>query len=223
MVTVTIHQPEFLPWLGFFSKMAMSDIMVLFDCAQYNKQSFQNRNRILHNHQVRWITVPVMAHKHTTPIKEIRVDNRQGWQRKVSHIFRETLSEEVNDVVQPIWGRPWSFLADLNIYCLESLREYLGLNTTIVMASSIIKDLNAFSQLNTSEKNAELVALVGGDRYLSGPHGASYLHPSDFTCKGIRLDTVAWRITSDVQLSVVSILSNQGKEKTRNAIFTFAS
>ena len=56
---VTIHQPEHLPWLGFFNKADQADLLVLLDVVQYRKDYFQNRNRILNQHGPIWLTVPV--------------------------------------------------------------------------------------------------------------------------------------------------------------------
>jgi hypothetical protein len=44
---VAIHQPEHLPWLGFFNKIDQADLFVLLDVVQFRKNYFQNRNRIL--------------------------------------------------------------------------------------------------------------------------------------------------------------------------------
>lgn len=48
-MVVAIHQPEHLPWLGFFNKMANADEFVILDNVQYRKRYFQNRNKILVN------------------------------------------------------------------------------------------------------------------------------------------------------------------------------
>ena len=61
---VGIHQPEHLPWLGFFHKMSMSDCFVLLDNVAYSKNDFQNRNRIRTSGTVAgwcWLTVPVLT------------------------------------------------------------------------------------------------------------------------------------------------------------------
>src|SRR5207249_11577269 len=58
-VVVTIHQPERLPWLGFFDKIRQADVFVMLDHVQYRKRYFQNRNRIRAEHGAIWLTVPV--------------------------------------------------------------------------------------------------------------------------------------------------------------------
>ena len=71
---VAIHQPEHLPWLGFFNKMSMADIYVIFDDVQFEKNNFQNRNRIMGTNGPQWLGIPVNLSGHATDkINEI------GW------------------------------------------------------------------------------------------------------------------------------------------------
>ena len=57
---VTIHQPETIPWTGFFHKMMCANLYVYLDHVQYRKNYFQNRNKIVKNQgKVGWATIPV--------------------------------------------------------------------------------------------------------------------------------------------------------------------
>ena len=56
---VTIHQPQYLPWLGYFDKINRADIIVLLDNVQYKKNEWQNRNHIKTANGWQWVTVPV--------------------------------------------------------------------------------------------------------------------------------------------------------------------
>ena len=70
---IGIHQPNYLPYLGFFDKMMKSDIFVIYDDAQFEKGEFQHRNRIRIYHGWKWLTVPV--EKKHIPINEIMIKN----------------------------------------------------------------------------------------------------------------------------------------------------
>ena len=59
---VAIHQPHYLPWLGYLAKWAAADLFVFLDTVQYEKSGYQNRNRIKTRDGPRWLTVPVHAH-----------------------------------------------------------------------------------------------------------------------------------------------------------------
>jgi hypothetical protein len=57
---VAIHQPQYLPWLGYFDKMLAADLFCYLDCVQFKKNEWQNRNRIKTAQGWQWLTVPVM-------------------------------------------------------------------------------------------------------------------------------------------------------------------
>ena len=75
---VAIHQPQYLPWLGYLAKWAAADVFVFLDTVQYEKNGWQNRNRIKTPTGPRWLTVPVHA-RLGTPIDEVTVDTAQPW------------------------------------------------------------------------------------------------------------------------------------------------
>ena len=56
---VAIHQPEYLPWLGYFEKMLRADVFVLLDNVQFSEGDFHNRTRIKGTAGVQWLSVPV--------------------------------------------------------------------------------------------------------------------------------------------------------------------
>ncbi|MCK7503766.1 MAG: WbqC family protein [Desulfobacterales bacterium] len=56
---VAIHQPQYLPWLGYFDKMLKADVFCYLDTVQYKKNEWQNRNRIKTAQGWQWLTVPV--------------------------------------------------------------------------------------------------------------------------------------------------------------------
>ena len=70
---VAIHQPHYLPWLGYFAKWAAADRFIFLDTVQYEKNGWQNRNRVKTPDGPRWLTVPVHA-RLGTPIREVTID-----------------------------------------------------------------------------------------------------------------------------------------------------
>ena len=70
---IAIHQPNYLPYLGFFDKMKRSDIFVIHDDCQFIRNSWTHRNKIRVYNGWKWLTVPVK--KEEIPIKEIRIIN----------------------------------------------------------------------------------------------------------------------------------------------------
>jgi hypothetical protein len=89
-VKVAIHQPHYLPWLGYLAKWAAADLLVFLDTVQYEKNGWQNRNRIRTAGGAHWLTVPVHAHL-GTPITDVAVDTTQPWRarhlRAIEHAY----------------------------------------------------------------------------------------------------------------------------------------
>ena len=83
---VAIHQPNFLPWLGYFDKLARADVFVLLDDAQFPKKggTWVNRARLLVSGRPDWVTVPVDRSYHgTRTIIEMQIDDARPWRRKL--------------------------------------------------------------------------------------------------------------------------------------------
>src|SRR5450631_1867991 len=80
---VAIHQPAYLPWLGYFDRIAASDLFIFLDTVQFERNSFTNRNRIKTASGPIWLTVPVRLRGHMEKIlNEIEIDNTKGWKKK---------------------------------------------------------------------------------------------------------------------------------------------
>ena len=72
---VAIHQPNFLPWLGFFAKLARADVFVLLDDAQFQKKrgTGSNRVKLLVAGRAAWVTVPIVGYHGVRAIPEMRI------------------------------------------------------------------------------------------------------------------------------------------------------
>ena len=83
---VSIHQPAYLPWLGYFDKIARADLFIWLDNVQFQKNSFQNRNKILTKDGPVWLTVPMRTSGvlYETPLKDVEIDNSKNW--RVKHL-----------------------------------------------------------------------------------------------------------------------------------------
>src|SRR3989338_2000310 len=79
---IAIHQPEHLPYFGFFNKMSKVDAFVILEDLQFLKNTFQNRNRIKTRQGEHWLTTPIRLTSHTQKINEIIVDHRTDWAKK---------------------------------------------------------------------------------------------------------------------------------------------
>src|SRR5258706_15245994 len=72
---VAIHQPHFLPWLGYLDRMKQADLFIILDHVQFERRNYQNRTQIRIDDEARWLTVPVVQLSQKERIVEKRVDN----------------------------------------------------------------------------------------------------------------------------------------------------
>lgn len=186
---VTIHQPEHLPWLGFFHKMALCDVYVLLDSVQFTKNNYQNRNRLIDEKGVvYWSTVPVRMVGHTDrSIAEMEVDNTQPWQRKywgrISGSYRRhPYFAQFAPELESIFMAEYRALVDINLALIEFFRRQLKIAVPMVRSSTL--DV----QGSRSELLLSVCKNLGADTYLSGPSGRQYLDKSLFAHSGVAID-----------------------------------
>lgn len=190
MKTVAIHQPNFFPWLGYFNKIAKSDVFILLDNVQFPKTggTYMNRVKILVNAEGRWVTMPVVRAFHgVLPVKEIMIDNSFPWRDKLlrtlqSSYGRSPFFEETFGFLNKITGNPTESLLDFNRSTIFETATLLGLDTSkIIVESTLGVD---------GRKNDLLVALVkkvNGTTYLHGTGGLAYQDRDLFNKNSIEL------------------------------------
>jgi hypothetical protein len=193
-VIVTIHQPEHLPWLGFFNKVDRANVLVLLDVVQYRKGYFQNRNRILGPDGPQWLSVPVVRAGYTQGTlrdlqinNAVRVHNRVDWRRRhwktIEHAYRRhpyfALAESL---LAELYRREWDLLVDLNVTIIRGFLDVLNVDTRVVWAS----DLHVEGR--SSQLLASICRAIGARTYLSGPTGRAYLDEAPFRAMGIGVD-----------------------------------
>ncbi|MDP6781850.1 MAG: WbqC family protein [Alphaproteobacteria bacterium] len=185
---VSINQPAYLPWLGYFHRIAASDQHIVFDHVQFEKNSFINRNKVRTAQGWAWLTVPVETRGHfgDLAIRELPVDNRGKWRKK----HRKTLLQayahapylaQHRDFIDQVYDRGWDGLNDLlrftAAYFLDALAIETPLSFSHDMASQGAKD----------ELVLDLCRKAGASVYLSGALGRGYLREEIFRDAGIEV------------------------------------
>lgn len=187
---IAIHQPNYLPYLGFFDKMRQADIFVIYDDAQFNKEDFQHRNKIRIFHGWKWLTIPV--EKMRIPINDIRIKNEinnKGLLWSDRHFkdimdnykdtpYYQTYEKELKDIFKQRYKR----LIDLNMQLIHFIKCAFNLDTEIIYSSEL-----GFKSTST-ERLVNIIEALEGDIYLSGPIGQKYLDPLLFEKKGIKVE-----------------------------------
>jgi len=217
-----VHQPQYLPWIGYFDKMDAADVFVLLDGVQYKKNEWQNRNRIGGKSGAQWLTVPV-HYKFGQLIREIEIDNKTNWRNKHAQAIKTCYSRapfyaEHEGAIGAILSREWTKLSELNCLFIRELAGILGIETRLAMAGDVP------AKGRKTERLVEICRGLGADVYLSGQGARDYLEPALFERAGIELRFqnfacpaysqiyTAQGAPFDPNLSVVDLVMNCGPE-----------
>jgi hypothetical protein len=169
-VIVAIHQPNFLPWLGYFYKMAKCDVFVLLDDVQYTKNGYINRNKIKTPKGEQWLTVPV-SFRFGEPISAVSINQSADWRsthlKTLEGNYRKALCfDQVFCQLKDIYySQDWLSLSAFNIELIHLVASWFRIETRVVKASDLFVDGVSTTRL------VNIIKAVGGDGYLSG-HGA---------------------------------------------------
>ena len=170
---VVAHQPNFLPWLGYFYKMTYADVFVILDEVQYSKGSFTNRVTIKQNDKPSWLTVPVTLPSSKVPISAVEM-HPSAFVRKHLKTIEQVYGKcphftEVFDIIRPHYERVGTSLAAFNRGLIASVVDYLESPCRFVLQS----ELGIGGRNN--EMLAEIVRAVGGTLYVSGRGARKYM------------------------------------------------
>ena len=171
--TVSIHQPNYIPWAGYFHKLAACDVFVLLDAVQYPRgRSFAARNRIKTPNGVAYLTVPVSVPKgqegKATYLEVELADPR--WKEKHLRTVEGSYRRAPHfDEVYALYARelePERPFAELTIALIDAVAGYLGIETRRVRLSEL---LGSFGQ--KTDLIVDVCRALDASTYLSGTGG----------------------------------------------------
>ena len=185
-MVVAAHQPQYLPWLGYFHKIDRADIFVLLDNVQYKKNEWQNRNRIKTAQGWQWLTVPVL-YKYPQLINEVMINNRVNWQHKqrqatLSNYRRAPYYERLEGFLEDIFSSSWQLISHLNVAVVKRLTAILGIDTPLYIAS----ELGEFPE-DPDERLIAITKHFRADTYLAGAGGRGYMDLDKYSQSGIEV------------------------------------
>lgn len=215
---VAIHQPNYLPWIGFFDKLDQVDKFVLLDKANHSKNGFLNRSKIKTPQGGFQLTVPLK--NKGIPINQIQIADNSNWQ--VNH----WKSIEANYKKCPYWSdyksgfkqlyqRKWEKIASINIALIKHIIALLTITTELLIESDFQID---FGSGNT--RNVNITSHLKGEIYLSGTGARVYNDNREFNDHQIKLVYQDFRHPMYPQrwenfqpnLSIIDMLFNCGPE-----------
>jgi hypothetical protein len=183
---LTAHQPVYLPWLGLFHKIALADVFVSFNRAQYLPKDWNNRNRIKTPQGPVWLTVPVLRKGYLGKgINEIEINNAIPWRRKhwrsIQGNYRSApCFNKYSDFFEDVYQREWRFLSDLNENMLKWFLSTLGIKVQFLAASDYQ------FQGSKSDLVLNMCKQLGAGVYVFGALGKGYAKVEEFENVDIR-------------------------------------
>jgi hypothetical protein len=222
-VKIAIHQPEHMPWPGFFNKIKNVNIFVLLDDVQYRKNYFQNRNKILDvNFKDKWITIPVEKQNIIEKINKKKIFYSEDC-KSIDKIFNILDGSYKNakfyslyrDDLYGIYNKRFEYLSELNIAIIDYLKKILNIKTKLIKSSD----------LNYSGSKSDLILSIckslNAKEYLSGISGIEYLNIKEFEKSNIDVTFQKYKFPQYLSgfkvpnLSVVDMIFRLGHESTK--------
>jgi len=191
---ITIHQPEHMPWLGFFNKAINCDVFVLLDTVQYEKNYFQNRNQIISNNNKReWLTVPIKKGKLKDLICDKQIDFNNKTKNKSKNKYLQQIHRAYNSYpfysgimsdIKSIINDDNVSISKLNIKLIKYFFRLLDIKCQLIISSDL--------QLKSCASGGIIIYTIckklKATTYLSGISGKHYLDEKKFLDNNILVE-----------------------------------
>lgn len=167
MVTVSVHQPNFMPWLKFMAKVLDSDVYVAYDSVQFTRHEFHARQLFrTRTGEPRWLTVPVVSTGTRQMLHRVRLVQDSHWRSDhldflLNNYSQTPYFEDVYPLIETVYERRHQLLVDHNLDLLEQFCRYLGSDVRILRATCLPH------VGSREERLLDLVRNAGGDAHLT--------------------------------------------------------
>ena len=217
---LVIHQPNYLPYVGFFHKLTLADTLVLMDNTQYDKK-FTNRNKIKIPDGWSWLTVPINKEHKFLPNKLVEINNKENWKemhwKKITRSYTNSkfFKKNYKSFFEEVYSKEWKFLFELNSELLRQIIDWLGLKIQIIKESEL--NING----NSTERLVNVCKELGAETYVSGVGGKEYMNEKLFQKNNIKIEYQKFQCPTYTQifsgdfipnLSIIDLLFNNGSK-----------
>lgn len=219
---ITIHQPNYIPWIGYFHKIFISDVFVFLDSTQYSPGTFINRSFISQGQNSLKLIIPAYVPTHLSPISDVIIDTKDFARKHLTSLkqtyFKSRFYKEIFNVIQPSYEIGKISLAEFNIRLITDIVNYLEFEIRLIRSSSL--------DIHTKKNNLliDITKVCGGNVYISGNGAKNYIegHEKKYSKNGIRLAYQNFVHPEYNQLkksflpglSILDLLFNKGKESS---------
>jgi len=220
---ISIIQPLYLPWLGFFEMVAASDAYVAFDHVKFEPSSWQQRNRIKGPNGPFFITVPVRKTRDGFDrICDKEIEYGEPWVKKhmksLELSYRKTpYFDRYFPGIRSLMENRFKNIAELNVELIRLLLGFLGIEKQVIRSSGIA--LGDDKHLDKNGRLIHLMKAVGATSFYEGASGADFIDRSRFVSEGMEVYFQAYDHPTYPQahgefvpyMSVVDLLFNCGE------------
>lgn len=220
------HQPNYWPYPGLIGKIMLSDCFVYVTKVQFEKKSWQKRNRIRTKEGWNYLQVPTVTKgKFDQNICDVEIDNSTDWREKTLKTIqllygKAPFYKDYIGFIEETYQKEWTHLSDLNIHIMNFLLEHLGAETKIYY------DKDYAFQGSKTAMLVDMCKQIGCDTYLSNLGSSAYVQIPEFTQAGLHHKYINYNGTSYRQvfggfepgLSILDMLMNCGRDKTREIL-----
>ena len=216
-------QPYFFPYIGYFQLIEVSDIFVIHDDVQYVKQGWVNRNRILRDDKVQWISFPVLKSSHDNPINErfykADPETRNQLLRRIEAAYREASQfGDIYSLIANIMRFPNRNVATFNTNLIAKISTCIGINTTLIASSKLPKD----ERLSGQDRVIDICRYLGATSYINPIGGRKLYQAERFSREGMALaflePAVLMKTGLNPPLSIIDHLMHRSGESLSDAL-----
>ena len=188
---VSIMQPYFFPYIGYFQLIANSDVFVIYDDVNFIKKGWINRNTILVNNTPYLFSIPLQNVSQNKLINEIFISDLDKWKtdllKTISLSYKKApFYQDVYPLIEKIISFDELNLALYIQNSLQNLCEYLNLNTKLIMSSEIVKN----NDLRGENKIIDICLQLGANHYINPIGGIELYSKEDFKNNDIILNFI---------------------------------
>ncbi len=221
---VVIHQPDFIPYLGFFHRLLDANLFIILDDVQFLRRGWHHRDIIKTKDGGKWITLGIKKTPQDTKINEIYL-NDQEWKKQHLSIIEQNYKKasyfkEIFPFIENLYKQDYKKMIDMNLASIRILLELFDINIDIHFSSSYKIDTKSNQLLS------DLLKKVDATHYLSGIGAKDYFNPIPFEKANIKVLWQDFKHPTYPQLhgefipylSSIDLLFNCGIEKSREIL-----
>ncbi|MDD1660735.1 MAG: WbqC family protein [Methanomicrobiales archaeon] len=222
---VSMHQPNFLPYLGFFQKMASAELFIFLDVVQLTEGGYTRRVRIRTREGSDWLSIPMSGGNRLVPIDQAVLLPDQRWRKKHRNLLTANYDQAPffdREFVETYYARPFTGLREMNEVGIFYLMDRLGIRVKTVRAS----DLPVDRTLKSTDLLVDILSRAGADVFISGSTGRTYMDGKKFADAGIELQFLDFHPRVYPQrwpgfvpyLSAIDLVFNVSPEECRSMV-----